>query len=351
MNGCFSCKAHQRGLTLVELMISTVISLVILGGVVQSVIASKTTYTLQEEMARMQENSRFALDLLGADIRMAGYSGCGGSAKVTNSMRDTDDWNNDHLGLSGLEGGVDTFPSDLTTPFGDEDAIIIRRGDTDNTFKVSSHNAASAVVHIDGLQSYPVGTVMILADASCQSIGIFRLTGPNSTENNHVNHNKKSGDDGNCHSNLTDGYDCSDPSSIPSPSDKGEDYGPGSKLMAMTAISYYLSTNSSGVPALYQKAANTSDGLILAKDEVIEGVEGMQFTYGIDVDADGEVDRFQSADNVTEWTNVKSVRIQLLMRSINTVGGGEISVDFNGNNYTDNYMRQIVSSTVMLRNY
>ena len=55
MNGRLSLKNQSRGFTLVELMVSTVISLVILGGVVQSVVTSKTTYVLQEELARMQE--------------------------------------------------------------------------------------------------------------------------------------------------------------------------------------------------------------------------------------------------------------------------------------------------------
>lgn len=252
MHGGYFNSVNQRGLTLVELMVSMVISLVILGGVIQSVIASKAAYTLQEEMARMQENARFALDRLGTDIRMAGYSGCGNSAKVTNSMRDTGDWNNGPLGIYGLEGGVDTFPANLTFPFEDEDAITIRRGDSENIFNVSSHNAASAVINIDGSQSYPIGTVMLLADASCRSIGIFRITGPNGS-NNYVYHSKTNGDKGNCHSNLSDGYRCTDLASIPSSSDKGDGYGQGSKLMAMSATTYYLSTNTLGIPALYQK--------------------------------------------------------------------------------------------------
>jgi hypothetical protein len=51
-----------------------------------------------------------------------------------------------------------------------------------------------------------------------------------------------------------------------------------------------------------------------------------------------------------DWRFVKADRIQLLMRSISHLSGGDISVDFNGNNYTDRHLRQVVSSTVMLRN-
>jgi type IV pilus assembly protein PilW len=83
---------------------------------------------------------------------------------------------------------------------------------------------------------------------------------------------------------------------------------------------------------------------------MVEGVEGMQLSYGVDTDINGEVDRFQIASDVVDWRFVKAVRIQLLMRSISRLSGGDISVDFNGNNYTDRHLRQVVSSTVMLRN-
>jgi hypothetical protein len=76
----------------------------------------------------------------------------------------------------------------------------------------------------------------------------------------------------------------------------------------------------------------------------------MQLSYGVDTDINGEVDRFQIASDVVDWRFVKAVRIQLLMRSISHLSGGDISVDFNGSNYTDRHLRQVVSSTVMLRN-
>jgi type IV pilus assembly protein PilW len=86
------------------------------------------------------------------------------------------------------------------------------------------------------------------------------------------------------------------------------------------------------------------------REELVEGVEGMQISYGVDTDANGEVDRFQIASDITDWDRVKAVRVQLLMRSISALSGDEISIDFNGHNYSDGHMRQVVSSTVMLRN-
>ena len=67
---------HQRGLTLVELMIAMLLGLFLLGGLLQIFISSKQTYRMQEGLSRLQENGRFAIDFMARDIRLAGYKGC-----------------------------------------------------------------------------------------------------------------------------------------------------------------------------------------------------------------------------------------------------------------------------------
>ncbi|KAG1390382.1 hypothetical protein G6F59_015225 [Rhizopus arrhizus] len=69
-------RAAMAGLSLVELMVALVISLVLMLGVVQVFIASQTAARLSEGASRVQENARFALDFLERDIRMAGHMGC-----------------------------------------------------------------------------------------------------------------------------------------------------------------------------------------------------------------------------------------------------------------------------------
>lgn len=64
------------GLSLVELMIAMVIGLVVMLGVVQVFAASRESYRLSEGLARVQENSRFAMDSLQRELRMAGHFGC-----------------------------------------------------------------------------------------------------------------------------------------------------------------------------------------------------------------------------------------------------------------------------------
>ena len=68
-----SFSAGQRGLTIVELLVALVLSLLLLTGVVQVFLASKQTYATNEAMSVLQENGRFALEFLGRSVRLGGY--------------------------------------------------------------------------------------------------------------------------------------------------------------------------------------------------------------------------------------------------------------------------------------
>jgi len=63
----------QSGLSLIELMIASTLSLIIIGGVVQVFVGTKATYITTENIGRAQENGRFAIDVLSRYTRIAGY--------------------------------------------------------------------------------------------------------------------------------------------------------------------------------------------------------------------------------------------------------------------------------------
>lgn len=64
----------QRGFSMVELLVALVLSSILLGGIIQLFIGSKQTYRFHDALSRLQENGRFALDIMSNDIRMAGYN-------------------------------------------------------------------------------------------------------------------------------------------------------------------------------------------------------------------------------------------------------------------------------------
>lgn len=68
-----SLPVGQLGLTIVELLVALVLSLLLLTGVVQVFLASKQTYATNEAMSVLQENGRFALEFIGRSIRLGGY--------------------------------------------------------------------------------------------------------------------------------------------------------------------------------------------------------------------------------------------------------------------------------------
>jgi len=72
----------QRGLTLVELMISITLGLVVVGAVSYLYIGSRGAYRGNESLAHIQEAGRFAMDSITRDIRRAGALGCGTLASV-----------------------------------------------------------------------------------------------------------------------------------------------------------------------------------------------------------------------------------------------------------------------------
>lgn len=66
-------RRRQSGVTLVELMIALVLSMVVLLAVSSLFLANKRSYSTQDEGARMQEDARTLISILSRDLRQAGY--------------------------------------------------------------------------------------------------------------------------------------------------------------------------------------------------------------------------------------------------------------------------------------
>ncbi len=69
-------KNRSRGFGLVEIMVALVLGLVVVAGIIQIFISTKTTYQAQSTAGRMQEDARFVLSKLMQEIRMTGMYGC-----------------------------------------------------------------------------------------------------------------------------------------------------------------------------------------------------------------------------------------------------------------------------------
>ena len=70
----FRMNVSQKGMTLIEIMIAMLIGVFLMTGVIQIFVSARQAYKLQENLSRLQENGRIAMDLITKDVRMAGYT-------------------------------------------------------------------------------------------------------------------------------------------------------------------------------------------------------------------------------------------------------------------------------------
>ena len=69
-----------------------------------------------------------------------------------------------------------------------------------------------------------------------------------------------------------------------------------------------------------------------------------------DMNGDGDMQKFVTADNVTDWENVLAVRFYLTFRSQIEFYDSDYEITLNDVDYDDRYLRQIANVTVRLRN-
>ncbi|HGX92946.1 MAG TPA: hypothetical protein ENK35_06485 [Candidatus Tenderia sp.] len=333
----------QQGLTLVELMISVTLSLIIMAGIFQIFMSSKQTYRVQDALGRVQENARFAMDLLTYDIRMAGNVGCNRNAILTNQFAGiVPDINSGIQGfdIAGGEASMFTMMTDADNNLtaddivNNSDAIFIQGASSvsgDLSAAMANSNAPISVNR--ALTGVEAGDLVIIAD--CTDAEIFQVTNINAdlTQITHNGLNKT--------------------------------YGTDAQVMPAIYTAYYLATDDNGVQNLYQRSIGAVTGALAVQAEVplIEGVEDMQIFYGETI---GNTIAYNTANNVADMANVTSVRIHLLLATLEDNLTGQDHriaatppqnywyVDANGNNVQvavrDNRLFRAMTTTISLRN-
>jgi type IV pilus assembly protein PilW len=98
--------AH-RGFTLIELMIALTIGLLLTVLISQVFVGSRRAYATTDDLSRMQENMRYAHDLLGRSVRMASYMSAPGNLQVS-----FDSYPGQFDGTSAAVGGTDGASND-----------------------------------------------------------------------------------------------------------------------------------------------------------------------------------------------------------------------------------------------
>lgn len=105
----FSAPHRQRGMSLVELMVAMTIGLVITVVIANLFVGTKQTYRTQDDLSRIQENLRFAFQVVGRTVRQAGYRA---------------DWNRTPDAIFGIN--VSPIDGSNATGANNSDTIIVR---------------------------------------------------------------------------------------------------------------------------------------------------------------------------------------------------------------------------------
>lgn len=317
----------QSGLTLVELMISILLGLILMVGVIQMFVGSKNTFYSQQALSRVQETGRFAVEHLTRDIRMAGYSGCfsrfsdNTAATVDSTLNDQSTFRWDYetfiKGYTYVGTALDFMAASPTgagiTPLANTDVLVISSATGSGIVVGKNNNGAqlfasspsgnkAACTPTDRCDGLADGDILIVTD--CQKARIFQASGVNIGGGGspflNIQH-AAAGTPGNTASMVSWGG--ANPDKV---------FEPGSQIIQMRKVIYYIKNNTAGIPSLYQ----WDNGV---DSELVEGVEDMDLTFGRDTTKDLAPDSYDSATAVgTNWPQVVSVHAELLVRSAET---------------------------------
>lgn len=313
---------HQRAWTLVELLVAMTLSLLLIAGIGQIYLAAKRSYDIQTSLARIQDVGRYATEVLTQDIRRAGYWGVMdmqfAGPGIINQVAPAPTCVADNtwgkmvtekiFGLNDSSGGyacINRLRGDVLT---------VRYGDPTTTTPYA------------GIALY------IRTTPLAGTIG----TGPA-------------------------GALGTDPTSD----------------LELVAHAYYVASSNearecgkNGAPAPFLPALDreylitTGNPLNIGKpktEELVTGVEQLQFQYGVDtdvVDIDKSVNQYMDADVVSAaalWPNVRSVRFWILVRDDCPDPSYTDTNKYNLGDLlpyepTDHYRRALYTTTVALRN-
>lgn len=372
-------RAAAKGMSLIELMVALLIGTILVLGLVEVFAASRTAYQMSEGMARVQENSRFAMDYLQRDLRMVGHFGCVNDQSHLQTAGEL----HSHLdpALEQLQFGVSvqgyeaqgtapgddvdltaaagnwapalpTYIKDGLAPLGGSDIIVLRflspEGVPVSSFAATPGSTTITVTPARWatLTSNGVANPKFFGIADCNYADIFEAATAPPTGTLTVTPTGLNTTDF-----TSDRY---------SASPAGQ-----AMLYRAEAVVYYIADGAApGLQRSLWRARYTSSATP-DTEELVEGVDSLQFLYGLDTAAaaagtpTGYINDQVTADAVSaaESRYVGLIRVGMLVKSPNraAAAGKDTAPNALGVNFTlptpyDGNYRSTYESTVALRN-
>lgn len=332
------------GFSLVELMVAIAISLLLLAGVVAIFSSSRVSYESTDQLSRVQETGRFALEAISRQVRSAGFGGCSRQPNyVSTALNSTStlQWNF----LAGPVRGYNasgsawtpTLDASITGAAAGSDVLVLRGPRTDAQPAIVTTNMASPTDPLV-ISGGSIAVNDIVMAYSCEGQAFFQVTAAGGT----LSHAAVGAAPGNATGSTS--YQFKRNAEVVTVETTVYFVGPS---VGATAPGNTLPI---GTNSLYRQVGSS------AREELVQGVEQMQVEYGIDTNNDRTVDSYSAATATTNWQQVISVRVALLVRSIQQYGTDVdarsyvMSADTTVPAANDRRTRQLFTATISLRN-
>ena len=299
-----------------------VIELLVIGAAVTVYLKVQDTYRAADSMGRLQEVARQAMSLVEADVRMANFWG----------LHNQPEFN--------AINALSAFPANCGADWATDTASFI----------AGENNAYSLPCAASGGGAQPDSDVLIVRRASAQRLSPQSATVDSaSRERVLIVSNPLAGEifvPKDIGDSIPPGYATADPANAP----------PAADTRALLVNAYYVSRNSSvatGYPALRRK--RLSAGPSVTDEELLPGVEDLQFEIGVDTTGDADVDVFVNPGAVPAGGTPVSVRLWLQVRAQDSDQQwadtqAHVYADRSWPAMQDGYRRLLVHKTLRLRN-
>jgi type IV pilus assembly protein PilW len=300
---------------------------------VEVYLASVRSYLLKVEMANIQNNGRYALAVLRRELMQVGF--LGGASTVSQLQPKAVSRDCVSSGVWALDIAV---PMDFVNDF---DITGVGSFSTAAGTELSCLTAADVAIGTDILSikrtagDYTVRNGSYADKASARNMQWYlRL------------HNDEAAAQWIFHS--AGGFSAGDLGA-----NSGIDYW--QYRVGIYYIRRYSETASDQIPSLCaERLGGGSSAGVMATQCLAEGVEDMQFEFGVDSDGDGVSNYFSEALSGNELSNVVAVRVFLLLRSLAELsartGARTFYLGSKQVSSSDGYVRRVMSTTVRTTN-
>lgn len=297
----------QRGFTLVELMVSMLLGLVLVGGVISVLIANRNNYKTNEGLSQVQETARSAFELLARDIRQAGGTGCDNARRMANVLNASTTWWQNWASVQGFDSTL----TDSAVAIGTATGTRVAGTDTlhmhsieGGGFPVLTHNAGSGTIQLNTTGA-TIAAADILMACDFDHSTIFQAQ--SFTTGTQTITYATGGTPGNCSTGLGFPTSCVGGGNVYT-------FPRNSWVGRLEAVTWYVGNNNrpaDGGRSLYRVRLGT--GGVPVTEEVVAGVSDLQVTYGRNgVNTIDNGTAFTAAD----WAQVNSVFITLTVTSM-----------------------------------